>query len=143
MTYLQTDFVFRARRHGYNSPSTQRRSCANSRLLFLAEFLETRISAERIEIRIKPQECRRERRFAQAIVGNFQQVLEQGDGAVFFAESREHAGFYLFHGSMIARVVCRQSEGLINPAEGGIALSQSRQSVSAQSNRKRIVGLLL
>jgi hypothetical protein len=68
-------------------------SGAYSVLVFLAEFLETRIIAERIEHWIEPEKRRSERyvRRKRAYVRYREQFLQSRDGAVVFAHFRGHA----------------------------------------------------
>jgi hypothetical protein len=68
-------------------------SGAYSVLVFLAEFLETRIIAERIEHWIEPEKRRSERyiRRKRAYVRYREQFLQSRDGAVGFAHFRGHA----------------------------------------------------
>ena len=52
---------FRGRLYKRCTALVRRRSCEDSRLLFLAEFLEARVVPKRIEHRIEPEQRRSER----------------------------------------------------------------------------------
>src|SRR6266487_6363648 len=102
--------------------SARRRSCADSRLLLLAELLEARIVPKRIEHRIEPEERRSERHACghAAIAWYRKYFLQSGDGAVGFPQACRYPGQDVDR----LRTICcvfvdgMQSDGAFDEREG-------------------------